>query len=270
LCSARAGRGGAGYEQASLSASVSTSRASSEGLEADAGQLPPKRQRVAAAAAAAAAAGDSAAWASVPASGGSADPAAPQGSDAPGHPATSCSYECAPICTTMFFTAALRASQGAVPGAGGGMGAGSPGAGVDAAIAAATAAGVAAAAEGAAAAAAAAAGAGASSSGAPGGGGAGFEATPDNKPYLCTGWDCFLVREPCMMCAMALLHSRIRRVIYCRPDALHGALGGRHRLHAQRSLNHHYRVYHMPLLAGGGPHCGGGGGDGGGSLHARA
>jgi tRNA-specific adenosine deaminase 3 len=49
------------------------------------------------------------------------------------------------------------------------------------------------------------------------------------------------------MCAMALVHSRVRRVVYCAPDAAHGALGGALRLHAQRSLNHHYRVYRLPL-----------------------
>jgi tRNA-specific adenosine deaminase 3 len=67
------------------------------------------------------------------------------------------------------------------------------------------------------------------------------------KPYLCTGFDCFLVREPCTMCAMALVHSRVARVVYCMSDTQHGALGGSYRLHSQRSLNHHYKVYHMPL-----------------------
>jgi tRNA-specific adenosine deaminase 3 len=50
------------------------------------------------------------------------------------------------------------------------------------------------------------------------------------------------------MCAMALVHSRLQRVIYCVPDARHGALGGRSKLHAQRSLNHHYAVYSVPLV----------------------
>ena len=67
---------------------------------------------------------------------------------------------------------------------------------------------------------------------------------PDSgKPYLCTGYDCYIVHEPCAMCAMALVHSRIRRVIYCVPDQQHGALGGSFRLHGQKSLNHHYQVY---------------------------
>lgn len=63
------------------------------------------------------------------------------------------------------------------------------------------------------------------------------------RSYLCTGFDCYVVREPCAMCAMALVHSRMRRVIYAARDAAGGALGGQFSLHAQRSLNHHYEVY---------------------------
>ena len=49
------------------------------------------------------------------------------------------------------------------------------------------------------------------------------------------------------MCAMALVHSRLRRVVFCKPDFQHGALGGSFKLHAERSLNHHYSVFHLPL-----------------------
>ena len=52
------------------------------------------------------------------------------------------------------------------------------------------------------------------------------------------------------MCAMALAHSRLARVVYAVEDPRHGALGGAFRLHAQRSLNHHYLVYHMSAHAG--------------------
>lgn len=65
------------------------------------------------------------------------------------------------------------------------------------------------------------------------------------RPYLCTGWDCYVAREPCAMCAMALVHARVRRVVYGRADAAAGALESRWRLHAVRSLNHHYAVYCM-------------------------
>ena len=66
-----------------------------------------------------------------------------------------------------------------------------------------------------------------------------------SKPYLCTGFDCYMIHEPCAMCAMALVHSRVRRVIFCVPDSVHGALGGAFRLHGQKSLNHHYQVYRV-------------------------
>lgn len=61
--------------------------------------------------------------------------------------------------------------------------------------------------------------------------------------YLCTGFDIYLSVEPCSMCAMALLHSRIRRVFYCTQDPVHGALGSTSRLHVHPKLNHHFRVF---------------------------
>ena len=73
--------------------------------------------------------------------------------------------------------------------------------------------------------------------------------TLSDIPYLCTGYDCYVLHEPCWMCAMALVHSRLRRVVFSIPDSKHGGLGGSgHRLHAQRSLNHHYSVFHLPIL----------------------
>lgn len=48
------------------------------------------------------------------------------------------------------------------------------------------------------------------------------------------------------MCAMALTHSRVRWVVFCQPDERGGAVGGSFRLQAQRSLNHHFKVLHMP------------------------
>ncbi|KAK6940377.1 Cytidine and deoxycytidylate deaminase domain [Dillenia turbinata] len=67
------------------------------------------------------------------------------------------------------------------------------------------------------------------------------------RPYLCTGYDIYLVWEPCAMCAMALVHQRIRRIFYALPNPNAGALGSVHRLQGEKSLNHHYAVFRILL-----------------------
>ncbi|ETV85125.1 hypothetical protein H257_02971 [Aphanomyces astaci] len=66
-----------------------------------------------------------------------------------------------------------------------------------------------------------------------------------SNAYLCTGLDVFVAIEPCAMCAMALVHARVGRVIYHRANPVTGALGSRYSLHGQPSLNHRYRVFHV-------------------------
>ncbi|XP_030078147.1 tRNA-specific adenosine-34 deaminase regulatory subunit ADAT3 isoform X2 [Microcaecilia unicolor] len=61
-------------------------------------------------------------------------------------------------------------------------------------------------------------------------------------PYICTGFDLYITREPCIMCAMALVHSRIQRVFYGAPSP-DGALGSRYKIHTQKDLNHHFQVF---------------------------
>ncbi|GAB4825185.1 hypothetical protein Ancab_008060 [Ancistrocladus abbreviatus] len=65
------------------------------------------------------------------------------------------------------------------------------------------------------------------------------------RPYLCTGYDIYLAWEPCIMCAMALVHQRIRRVFYAFPNLNAGALGSVQRLQGEKSLNHHYAVFRV-------------------------
>ncbi|PIA53542.1 hypothetical protein AQUCO_00900252v1 [Aquilegia coerulea] len=67
------------------------------------------------------------------------------------------------------------------------------------------------------------------------------------RPYLCTGFDIYLVWEPCAMCAMALVHQRIRRIFFAFPNPNFGALGSVQRLQGERSLNHHYAVFRVLL-----------------------
>ena len=80
----------------------------------------------------------------------------------------------------------------------------------------------------------------------------------DITKYLCTGLDLYVTKEPTIYEAMALLHSRIRRVIFTIPISNHsieiGAYTGIHStiskdikmtspIHSLPGANHHYRVF---------------------------
>ncbi|KAH9396625.1 adenosine deaminase, tRNA-specific 3, partial [Tyrophagus putrescentiae] len=69
--------------------------------------------------------------------------------------------------------------------------------------------------------------------------------------YLCTNYDCYLSQDPCIMCAMALVHSRVKRVFIfnqpsdqraeeCDDEAYH-----LHKLHLLPNLNHKYEVWRL-------------------------
>lgn len=56
--------------------------------------------------------------------------------------------------------------------------------------------------------------------------------------------DCalYVTLEPCAMCAMAMMHARLQRVVYGAHDPKTGAAGSVLDLFAQRQLNHHTHV----------------------------
>lgn len=63
-------------------------------------------------------------------------------------------------------------------------------------------------------------------------------------PYLCTGYDVYLSHEPCTMCSMALVHSRVKRIFF--ETAIDtGAICSLVKLHTIKALNHHYEVFRV-------------------------
>ncbi|KAJ2899532.1 tRNA-specific adenosine deaminase subunit tad3 [Coemansia aciculifera] len=60
--------------------------------------------------------------------------------------------------------------------------------------------------------------------------------------YLCEGLDVFASREPCVMCTMALVHSRIGRLFFIEASPSSGGIS-RYSMHSLKSLNHHFTAF---------------------------
>lgn len=57
-----------------------------------------------------------------------------------------------------------------------------------------------------------------------------------------TDCDLYVTKEPCPMCAGAIVHARVRRVVFGCPDAKGGAAGGLLNLLQMPQLNHRSEI----------------------------
>jgi tRNA(adenine34) deaminase len=60
--------------------------------------------------------------------------------------------------------------------------------------------------------------------------------------YRLPDLELYVTLEPCAMCAMALLHARIKRVVFAAADPKTGAAGSVIDVFGNRALNHHTEV----------------------------
>ena len=70
----------------------------------------------------------------------------------------------------------------------------------------------------------------------------------NQEAYLLTGYDVYLSHEPCIMCSMALVHSRAGRVFFSQVSSLYGGLYSKARLQTIKSLNHTFEVYKVSCV----------------------
>ena len=68
------------------------------------------------------------------------------------------------------------------------------------------------------------------------------DAAASTGNYRLTGCELYVTLEPCVMCAGAIMHARVVRVVYGARDPKTGACGSIVDLFADAKLNHHATV----------------------------
>ncbi|KAH9453323.1 hypothetical protein MJO29_012750 [Puccinia striiformis f. sp. tritici] len=66
-------------------------------------------------------------------------------------------------------------------------------------------------------------------------------------PYLLTNLTVFISHEPCLLCSMALLHSRIKHLFFLLPSPGSGGCGSVYNVHEQDGLNHKFFVWKLKI-----------------------
>ncbi|KAF9481206.1 hypothetical protein BDN70DRAFT_912372 [Pholiota conissans] len=68
------------------------------------------------------------------------------------------------------------------------------------------------------------------------------ETSRNGSNYLLTDRTFFITHEPCIMCSMALLHSRVKEVVYLYPMPRTGGCGGCACLPTLKGVNHRFAI----------------------------
>ena len=63
--------------------------------------------------------------------------------------------------------------------------------------------------------------------------------------YLCTGLDVYCYYEPCCMCTMAMVHSRVGRLFFIHPNPKYGGVMSQAFINQCPRINHRFRAFRM-------------------------
>ncbi len=75
--------------------------------------------------------------------------------------------------------------------------------------------------------------------------------TRNGADYLLTSLSLFITHEPCLMCTMALLHSRVKEIFYILPSPTgDGGFASTYGVHGHPRLNHQVDVFDCSALVG--------------------
>lgn len=69
----------------------------------------------------------------------------------------------------------------------------------------------------------------------------------ENGSYLCTGLDVYCYFEPCVMCSMAMVHSRVGRLFFVTSNQKYGGIMSQVQIHSCPVINHRFRAFKLEM-----------------------